>query len=356
VWTVVRNRQASKKSRCLRGVTLVELLIVIAIIGMLVQLMLPAVQSSREAARRTVCQNNLRQIMTAVRAHDSALSYLPTAGWGWAWMGDPDRGPGKTQPGSWAYQILPFMDYRDVHEIGRGATGDEKIAALTRLAATPAEIFYCPTRRPAVATPNVGPQVSDHVEDFEAGDLFWFNAKKADRLARTDYAANVGDRFVYWNTGPTPEQAEKGEGFFKFRDLDGKEPKLEELNGVVIQRQPILLSQIVDGTSNTYLVGEKNIPIEAYDAGWNANDDQSCRVYNRPRNPSRAGQPQRLADAEGRRGSAGRGVVAGRALMRCSIAAAADGEGVLCRLRHSNRRRQRKRDCTLSRRLSPRLQ
>jgi prepilin-type N-terminal cleavage/methylation domain-containing protein len=81
-----------------RAVTLMELLVVISIIGMLMALLLPAVQASRESARRTVCQNNLKEIGLANLNHESALARFPTGGWGFAWMGDPDRGTGKSQP------------------------------------------------------------------------------------------------------------------------------------------------------------------------------------------------------------------------------------------------------------------
>jgi prepilin-type processing-associated H-X9-DG protein len=255
--------------------SLVELMIVVAIIGMLIQLTLPAIEASREAARRTACQNNLHQIGVAMLNHDSSLQHLPTAGWGWAWMGDPDRGPGKTQPGSWAYQLLPFMDRRDVYEIGQGLSGLAKHQALAKLAAAPVSLFYCPSRRPARPTKNVGPQAL--VEGFESEELFWFNATRPTVLARTDYAANVGDRFIYWNEGPIPTDAEKGEGFFKFHTPAGEDPlTLDDFTGVVIQRQPFTMAHIVDGTTYTYFAGEKSLPIDVYGTGTNLNDDQSC--------------------------------------------------------------------------------
>ena len=126
--------------------TLVELLVVIAIIGILVALLLPAVQAAREAARRVQCTNQVKQIALAWHLHHDVHKFFPSAGWGYKYMGDPDRGFGESQTGSWAYSCLPFMEEQAVHRLGAGITDlNDKKAALTVLSSTPIAGFYCPT-------------------------------------------------------------------------------------------------------------------------------------------------------------------------------------------------------------------
>src|ERR1700752_1460812 len=102
------------------GFTLVELLVVIAIIGILVALLLPAVQAAREAGRRTQCHNHLKQLSLAMQNYKTTQGAVPTGGWGWHWMGNPDGGYGKNQPGSWVYTIAPLIEEANVRTIAAG--------------------------------------------------------------------------------------------------------------------------------------------------------------------------------------------------------------------------------------------
>ena len=108
----------SKRKRL--AFTLVELLVVIAIIGILVALLLPAIQAARESARRSQCQNNLKQLGIASHMFHDTYKFLPSAGWGDWWVGCPDQGMGERQPGSWAYQLLGFIEESNRAGIGRG--------------------------------------------------------------------------------------------------------------------------------------------------------------------------------------------------------------------------------------------
>ena len=98
------------------GFTLVELLVVIAIIAMLVTLLLPAVQAARAAARRTQCQNNLKQIGLAMQNHHSALDAFPYGSWDHDWERNPN-GTEFRMGGSWRTALLPYMEELALHEI-----------------------------------------------------------------------------------------------------------------------------------------------------------------------------------------------------------------------------------------------
>ena len=102
------------------GFTLVELLVVITIIGILIALLLPAVQAAREAARRMQCTNHLKQIGLAMLNHEQAHKQFPTGGWGWGWIGDPDRGFDHRQPGGWVYNILPYLEQDALYNLQKG--------------------------------------------------------------------------------------------------------------------------------------------------------------------------------------------------------------------------------------------
>src|SRR6187200_1541266 len=101
--------QARGRSR--RAFTLVELLVVIAIIGVMVALLLPAVQAAREAARRSRCQNNLRQIGLATHMFHDTKKKLPINGTGSFGYGQPN----VDGSGSWAYNIMPFAEMQNVY-------------------------------------------------------------------------------------------------------------------------------------------------------------------------------------------------------------------------------------------------
>ena len=244
-----------------RGFTLVELLVVIAIIAMLVTLLLPAVQAAREAARRTQCLNGLRQIGLAWINHESAQGYFPSSGWGWRWQGDPDRGYGRAQPGGWAYDILAYMEYSDVRNLGAGLPDGQKADAMIIAVGTPIPLFNCPTRRDARAYPLVrnGNLANNLTECAVGGNC---------PLARSDYQANSGNLAAGETGGPG------GDRSFNYLDQNPK-PYNQRANGVTQHLSEVRIGQLEDGTSKTVCVGEKYLNADQYTDGNSPADDQN---------------------------------------------------------------------------------
>lgn len=241
--------------------TLVELLVVIAIIGVLVALLLPAVQAAREAARRIQCQNHLKQIGLAFQNHHDSQGYFPSGGWGWHWVGDPDRGSGASQPGGWVYQILPYIEQQALHSLGSDGQPDvitaEQKAGVAKAAQIPLASFHCPSRRAATAYP-ANPAIKGIINNMD--DVDFEN--------RTDYAANGGDLMMKWGRGPSEMNPLGDRGFLS-------EKLIALTTGVVYQRSETNMKQITDGTSNTYLVGEKYLDPLDYETGRDISDDHT---------------------------------------------------------------------------------
>jgi prepilin-type N-terminal cleavage/methylation domain-containing protein/prepilin-type processing-associated H-X9-DG protein len=206
-----------------RGFTLIELLVVIAIIGILIGLLLPAVQKVREAAARMSCSNNLKQFGLAFHNHHGSYHFFPSGGWDW-WStptyvnGQP--AVGEQQQAGWGFQILPFVEGDNIWKGGQAATDLGRIQVAV---GTPNKLFFCPSRR--------GPQtVTFYDPEYLNGTTMI--------TALCDYAAS----------------------------------NYEE-TGVVRYRYPTRITEITDGTSNTLLIADKRL--NRQHLGQPQNDDDT---------------------------------------------------------------------------------
>jgi len=256
----------SNKTQCSRpAFTLVELLVVIAIIGILAMLLMGGAQRGVEAARRLKCRNNVYQLARAALRHEQQHGQFPTGGWGWDWVGDPDRGFNKRQPGGWAYNVLPFIEQENLWALPKDGQPNvitqEQLVKTNQMVKTPIKLFICPTRRRTMLFPSPwgGTDVAYNAAPNTAAD----NVQ-----ARSDYAFNSGSqRRNEYFSGPN-SLAKGDDPNFGWHDTHG-------LTGLSFERSEIGFGHVQDGTSFTLMLGEKYLNPDHYLTGRDPSDNES---------------------------------------------------------------------------------
>lgn len=240
-----------------RAFTLIELLVVIAIIGILIALLLPAVQAARDQARILSCQNHLKQIGLASSTHVEAHGFFPTGGWGVQWAGEPDRGFSERQPGGAFYNILPFLELEEIHQLGAGQTGWRKKVLLTRAASTPVALYHCPSRRSAILYPFMGWVGGINTNFPHVGAI----RETGYSVALCDYAFNGGTTIgpnvngregCVWNVILSFRVGESTD----WSDYDG--------GGISYAGSEVRVAEVSDGLGHVYLAAEKYCTADEY--------------------------------------------------------------------------------------------
>jgi prepilin-type N-terminal cleavage/methylation domain-containing protein len=199
--------------------TLVELLVVIAIIGILVALLLPAVQAAREAARTSSCKNNLRQIGLALHQHHDIYKALPAG-----WEGNIPTNPESPNGWGWATRILPFLEQTAVAErhINFNLPIDNAANQATRLIDLP--VFRCPSDAGPATFRLGGVGCDDHFVDKNGPTLF--------ETTKSNYPGMFG-------VSELEDAPAAGEGIFFFNSK-------------------VNFAHVTDGLNHTIFVGERS--------------------------------------------------------------------------------------------------
>jgi prepilin-type N-terminal cleavage/methylation domain-containing protein len=288
-----------KQAGQFRAFTLVELLVVIAIIGVLVALLLPAVQAAREASRRSQCLNNLRQIGLGCQNFQSAQGFFPTAGGAVEQYFNPDelvKAAYGYEGASFMYQILPYIEQQALYNMRRGDGGANAGFQKTRLNEKPVPMYNCPSRDGRFAVRGV--------EVYALGDYAGIMANWND----------PGWQGFAWQTSAAPRPNEETHVWTGILVKGGQVNKTTTPPQTWIFPR-VDFKSIEDGSSNTILLVEKGAPQTAWSV-TNLNPFPYWEIYGyytgadwhhmrlfgalKPGGPNSSGEVRMLGDSDPR--------------------------------------------------------
>ncbi len=262
------------------GFTIIEMLAVIMIIGTLVGLLLPAVQSSRERARQVSCSNNLMQVALAVTAYHASFDQLPTQMSGTD--GSPIDGADNNRRLSFFVALLPFLGHDAALEQLRGRLPKETFSDF--------DMMYMSMDEETTADSETDEEqefwIAGGPEPFAKNYQIWLFEIPEFRcpsdpgygqpaMGRINYAACLGDGIVAMDTGPLKEV----DGLFRW-DRQRAEQTEAAMRGAFVPRQVTRFADISDGLSSTLLLGEINTDLGDQDIRTDAavaNGEQTLR-------------------------------------------------------------------------------
>jgi prepilin-type N-terminal cleavage/methylation domain-containing protein/prepilin-type processing-associated H-X9-DG protein len=254
--TVLPPAHRAVSGRRRRGFTLVELLVVIAIIGILIALLLPAIQAAREAARRTQCQNNLRQIGIGMHNHLSAFGYFP------AGQSDYSKLPPYNRTWSWCSYFLDFVEQKTIR-IRINFTFDHRLppnwaADLSGPTNMLVPIYLCPSVSHVQMLPSGSPSRGSEgrIADLDGDNQM--TPGTGEGLSCIDYGGNSGPSGTDPQGNPILNPATK----IRYVNNQGI---LLNISGLIASGQTGALiaprvrpREITDGLSKTIVVGESS--------------------------------------------------------------------------------------------------